>query len=160
MMHTLSIRAKLTLWYLAVTFIAFLLFGLLSLGALRYTLLQLKHASVIRREQRLNEFLEQNRLKQSSASLADQLQDYALLADERNLFQIRDLRGNLVFPLDPASAQWLPQKAWPCGRPTFVDLTVEGSRVTVMCHSTSLDGRQVQLYIGSSLENSDHILSL
>ncbi|MGA3133166.1 MAG: ATP-binding protein [Terracidiphilus sp.] len=40
-----------------------------------------------------------------------------------------------------------------------MDLTVEGSRVTVMCHSTSLDGRQVQLYIGSSLENSDHILS-
>jgi heavy metal sensor kinase len=158
MMQNLSIRARLTLWYLAVTLIALLIFGLLSIGALRYTLLQLKQTSLMRREQRLTGYVEQNREKHLAVSLAEQLQNYALIADERNLFQVRDLSGNLVFPLDPEPAQWLPRRTWQCARPTFVDLTLDGRPVTVMCHATALDGRQVRLFIGSSLEDPSHIL--
>jgi heavy metal sensor kinase len=158
MMQALSIRARLTLWYLAVTFTALLFFGLLSLGALRYTLLKLKRESIVRREQRLSSYLEQNRLKRPSLPLSDQLQDYALISHEGNFFQIRDLSGGLVFPLQPTSAAWLQQEPWRCSGTTFENLTVEGNPMTVMCDITSLDGRQVRLYIGSSLEDDDHIL--
>jgi heavy metal sensor kinase len=159
MMQALSVRARLTFWYLAVTLIALLIFGLLSVGALRYTLLQLKHSSLMRREQRLTEYVEQNRQKHSAVPLSEQLQNYALIADERDLFQVRDLDGKPVFPPDLASAQWLPRSVRQCGGPTFMDLDVEGNPVTVMCQSTSLDGLQVRLYIGSSLEGSARILS-
>lgn len=158
-MQTLSIRARLTLWYLVVTLIALLIFGLLSIGALRYTLIQLKQSSLARREERLTGYVEQNRQKHPALPLSEQLQNYALISDERNLFQVRDLSGNLVFPLDPASAQWLPHNAWLCAKPTFVNLTLESGPVTVMCHSTSLNGHQVRLYIGSSLEGNARILN-
>ncbi|HEY4379441.1 MAG TPA: hypothetical protein VGN01_03785 [Acidobacteriaceae bacterium] len=52
-MRSLSVRAKLTFWYLAVTSFALILFGLLSFGALRYALLKVKQATLTRREQRL-----------------------------------------------------------------------------------------------------------
>ena len=74
MVRSLSVRVKLTLWYLVVTSIALLLFGLLSFGGLRYTLLQLKRSSLTRREERLKLFLEQNREKKTQASLSEQLQ--------------------------------------------------------------------------------------
>jgi two-component system heavy metal sensor histidine kinase CusS len=57
-MRSLSIRVKLTLWFLAVISAALLLFGLLSFGALRYALLKVKQATLNRREHRLILYLE------------------------------------------------------------------------------------------------------
>ena len=48
-MHALSIRAKLTLWYLMVTFAGALLFGITSYGALEYALLQEKKTHLLGR---------------------------------------------------------------------------------------------------------------
>ena len=52
-MRALSIRAKLTLWYLLVTFAGALLFGFTSYGVLQYALLQEKKTHLLGREQRL-----------------------------------------------------------------------------------------------------------
>jgi two-component system, OmpR family, heavy metal sensor histidine kinase CusS len=158
MMRSLSIRAKLTLWYLAVVSIALLLFGLFSFGALRYVLLKVKQSTLNRREQRLVLFLEQNKQKHVLAPLWDQLQNYTLITHEGNLFQIRDIQGGLIFPLNPASAVWLSHPATECAQPVFRDLTVEGIPVTVLCRTTQLDGRPVRLYIGGSLEDEIYIL--
>jgi hypothetical protein len=97
MMRTLSIRAKLTLWYLAVISAALLIYGLLSFAALRYVLLKVKRLTLNRREQRLLLFLEQNRQKHVPAPLSEQLESYALITHEGNLFQIRDLQSGLIF---------------------------------------------------------------
>jgi hypothetical protein len=83
MMRSLSIRAKLTLWYLAVISIALLLFGLFSFGALRYVLLKVKQSTLNRREQRLVLFLEQNKQKHIPAPLWEQLQNYTLITPRR-----------------------------------------------------------------------------
>ena len=158
MVRSLSVRVKLTLWYLVVTSIALLLFGLLSFGGLRYTLLQLKRSSLTRREERLKLFLEQNREKKTQASLSEQLQNYALITHEGNLFQIRDQSGNLVFPSNPVSAGWLPRVTTDCLAPAFWDVTVDRDPVMVLCDTTMLDGRPVRLYIGGSLEDNVYIL--
>jgi two-component system, OmpR family, heavy metal sensor histidine kinase CusS len=158
MMRSLSIRAKLTLWYLAVISIALLLFGLFSFAALRYVLLKVKQSTLNRREQRLVLFLEQNRQKHVPAPLWEQLQNYTLITHEGNLFQIRDIQGGLIFPLNPASAVWLSHPATECAQPVFRDLTVEGIPVMVLCRTTQLDGRPVRLYIGGSLEDEIYIL--
>jgi two-component system, OmpR family, heavy metal sensor histidine kinase CusS len=158
-LRSLSVRAKLTLWYLGVLSTALLLFGLLSLGALRYALLQVKRATLNHREQRLMLFLEQNQKKQTPTALAEQLHSYALIAHEGNLFQIRDLDGSLLFPLDAASADWLAPAALGCSKRSFGDRAVDGQTVTVMCHVTVLNGHPVRLYIGSSLEEESFILS-
>jgi two-component system, OmpR family, heavy metal sensor histidine kinase CusS len=159
MMRSLSIRAKLTLWYLTVISTALLFFGLLSFGALRYALLKLKQSTLTRREQRLILFLEQNRQKHVPAPLSDQLESYALITHEGNLFQIRDLDGGLIFPLDPAAAAWLSHPATECAQPVFRDVTVEGQAAKVLCRTTLLDGRLVRLYTGGSLEDDMYILS-
>jgi heavy metal sensor kinase len=159
MMRSLSIRAKLTLWYLAVISTALVFFGLLSFGALRYALLRDKRSTLNRREQRLILFLEQNRQKHVPSPLPEQLENYTLIAHEGNLFQIRDLQGGLIFPLNPAAAAWLSHPATECAQPVFRDVTVEGQPVKVMCRTTLLDGRLVRLYIGGSLEDDMYILS-
>jgi two-component system, OmpR family, heavy metal sensor histidine kinase CusS len=159
-MRTLSIRAQLTLWYLAVLSTALLLFGLLSFGALRYALLQVKRSTLIHREQRLMLFLERSRQESSSTVLPERLQSYAVIAHEGNLFQIRGLDGRLLFPLLPTSAGWLPHPATGCGTPIFGELIVNGQTVTVMCHTALLDGRPVRIYIGGSLEEEEYILRI
>ncbi|RZU43677.1 sensor histidine kinase [Edaphobacter modestus] len=158
-MRSLSVRAKLTLWYLAVISTALLLFGLLTFGALRYALLKVKQATLNRREHRLILYLEQNRQKHALAPLSEQLASYALITHEGNLFQIRDLRGSLIFPFSPAAAAWLSHPAAECAPPVFRDVIVEGQPVTVVCHTILLDGQPVMLYIGGSLEEDMYILS-
>src|ERR1700758_1240743 len=102
--RSFSIRAKLTLWYFAATFVGLCIFGLASFGALRHTLTHLKRASLIRREQRLLLFLQQNR--NANESLDEQLDNYAVITHEGNLFQIRDLNGALLFPTNQRSPSW------------------------------------------------------
>jgi len=159
-MRSLSVRAKLTLWYLAVISTALLLFGLLSFGALRFALLKVKQSTLNRREQWLILFLEQNRQKHVPAPLSEQLENYALITHEGNLFQIRDLQDGLIFPLDPVAAAWLSHPATECAQPVFRDVTVEGQPVKVVCRTSLLDGRLVRLYIGGSLEDDMYILSI
>ena len=81
-MRALSIRAKLTLWYLLVTFAGALLFGITSYGALRYALLQEKKTHLLGREQRLLRFLEENKAQHVAATLDGQLSNYALVTHE------------------------------------------------------------------------------
>lgn len=159
-MRSLSIRVKLTLWFLAVISAALLLFGLLSFGALRYALLKVKQATLNRREHRLILYLEQNRQRHALAPLSEQLASYALITHEGNLFQIRDLRGGLIFPFSPAAAAWLSHPAAECAQPVFRDVIVDGQPVTVVCHTILLDGLPVMLYIGGSLEEDMYILSI
>lgn len=159
-MRSLSVRAKLTLWYLAVISTALLFFGLLSFGALRYALTKLKHSTLSRREQRLVLFLDQNKQKHSDALLSEQLENYVLITHEGNLFQIRDLQGSLIFPLNPAGAAWLPHPATECAQPAFGDLISDGQPLMVVCHTILLDERPVRLYIGGSLEDDMYLLSI
>src|ERR1700739_341821 len=94
----LSIRARLSLWYLVVMSAGLLLFGLLSYGTLRYVLFQFKRASITRRESRLIQMLEDNRAKHLPLALSEQLQNYAVVTHEGNLFQVRNPDGSPLFP--------------------------------------------------------------
>jgi heavy metal sensor kinase len=157
MMQTLSIRAKLTFWYLLVSATALLLFGILSYSALRYTLLKGKQANLEHREQRLLLFLAQSREEHAAKSLSDQLQSYAVIAHEGNLLQIRDLEGSVIFPTRLETA-WLAAPKTNCASPAFWDVTVEGHPTTVMCHVIELGDQQVRLYIGGALDDDLYIL--
>ena len=72
-MRDLSVRAKLTLWYLLVTFAGLLFFGVLSYGALRFALFQGKKSHLRGREQRLIQFLEDNKAEHTPLPLSEQL---------------------------------------------------------------------------------------
>ena len=157
MMDSLSIRVKLTLWYLVVSATALLLFGILSYGALRYTLLQEKETSLEHREQRLMLFLAQGQQRHVAPSLSDQLQSYAVIAHEGNLLQIRNADGRVIFPT-PLEASWLAVPKTTCTRPMFDDVMVAGHPTTVLCHAVELGDRPVRVYIGGSLEDELNIL--
>src|ERR1700761_9472811 len=95
-----SLRARLTLLYLALTSAGLLLFGVLSFASLRFALLEVKRASIERREQRLLTFLAQN-AGQPPSDFSEQLRNFATLTHEGNLFQLRSPGGGLIFPADP-----------------------------------------------------------
>jgi two-component system heavy metal sensor histidine kinase CusS len=159
-MRSLSLSAKLTLWYLTVTSIALLLFGLLSFGALRYSVVQSKRLTLMQRESRLLLFVEQNEKEHKITSITEQLRNYAVIAHEGNRVQIRDLDGNLIFPFDAAHASWLSHFPKDCTEPQFEDAILDGQPATVMCHTTTLDGHPVRIYVGGALEENLHILDL
>lgn len=158
-MRPLSVRAKLTLWYLVLTSLALAIFGVVTYATLRFALLHLKQSSLLRREQRLMLFLEQQKQGHALASISDQLQNYAVITHEGNLVEIRRNDGSLLFPLTEAGAAWLKNPATNCGVPVFVDLVADGQPTTVMCHSVMLDGNSVRLYMGGSLEDNIYILT-
>jgi two-component system, OmpR family, heavy metal sensor histidine kinase CusS len=97
-MRSFSVRAKLMLLYLLVTFAGLVLFGLISFGALQYALLQGKKTHLQGREDRLIGLLQDNRTKGVAASLEEQLGNYALVTHEGNLFRILHADGTTLYP--------------------------------------------------------------
>ena len=156
MLHALPVRARLTLLYLAVISGALVLFGVLSFMALRYALVQLKLNTLRAREDRMLAFLERN--KSAKLPLSDQLKNYATIAHEGNLVQIRELDGSPIFPASLADVSWLPSMHGDCIAPKIEDFQLSGRPAAVMCHRILLDGRPVLLYVGGSLEESNYIL--
>jgi two-component system, OmpR family, heavy metal sensor histidine kinase CusS len=157
-MRTCSIRAKLTLWYLLVTFAGALLFSIVSYGVLEYALLQEKKTHLLGREERLMRLLEDNRVQHVAASLDEQLKNYALVTHEGDLFQIRRVDGSLLFAGDPREADWMLTRSAECPQRTFHMITLEEKPALVMCHIIQLDGVPSSLYLGGLLDEEFDIL--
>ena len=157
-MHALSIRAKLTLWYLLLTFAGALLFGVCSYGVLKYELIQEKKAHLLGREKRLIEMLEENKARHIPASLHDQLNNFALVTHEGNLLELRTLDGALLFPSDAKSAAWISPDRTSCSSRIFSMINLDSDPVLAMCHVMMLNDAPVNFYVGSSLEMEFGIL--
>jgi two-component system heavy metal sensor histidine kinase CusS len=155
-LSTLPVRTRLTLLYLAVISGALLLFSVVSFTALRYALVQLKLNTLNAREDRMLAFLERN--KSTQVPLVEQLRNYATIAHEGNLVQIRSLNGTVIFPISGADVNWLPTIHGDCTRPIIEDIQLAGGSAAVMCHRILLDGHPELLYVGGSLEEQNYIL--
>ena len=118
-MRDLSVRAKLTLLYLAVTFAGLLIFGILSYGALRFALFQGKKTHLMGREQRLLEYLAQNRVQSPPLPMSEQLRNYTIVTHEGNLFEIRNTDGSLLFPHEVSGPDAISPTSDDCGQPVF-----------------------------------------
>jgi two-component system heavy metal sensor histidine kinase CusS len=159
-MRTLSIRAKLTLWYLLVTFAGALLFGITSYGVLHYALLQEKKTHLLGREERLLRLIEENKAQHVAASLNEQLSNYALVTHEGNLFQLRNPNGTLLFPLGAKDKAWTFSDSVNCQQRDLHIVQLDGIPVMAMCHAIELNGMSVRLYLGGSLEEEFDILRI
>jgi two-component system heavy metal sensor histidine kinase CusS len=157
-MRALTIRAKLTLRYLLVTFAGALLFGITSYGVLEYALQQEKKTHLLGREARLIRLLEDNQLQHVTGSLDAQLRDYALVTHEGNLFQLRRLDGSLLFPDDPSSAEWVSSKPVNCHQRSFRMVQLEDEPALVMCHTILMNGSPVVLHVGGLMDEEFDIL--
>lgn len=159
-MHTLPIRAKLTLWYLLATFAGMVLFGIISYGVLHYVLLQEKKTHLLGREQRLIRLLEESRTPQVSAPLDEQLSNYALVTHEGNMFQLRKLDGTLLFPAGAKDVGWAYAAPEGCRERRFQVMQFGGAPAMVMCHEIALSDRYVELFLGGSLGEEYDILRI
>jgi heavy metal sensor kinase len=157
-MPPLSIRAKLTLWYLLVTFAGALLFGITSYGVLHYALLQEKKTHLLGREERLLRLLDGNQSQPDANSLNEQLTNYALVTHEGNLFSLLRLDGTLFFSGDPRSAGWTFSDATNCKARKFKLVQLENGTALAMCHAIVFDGMTRILYLGGSLDEEFEIL--
>jgi two-component system heavy metal sensor histidine kinase CusS len=163
-MRSLSVRAKLMLLYLLVTFAGLVLFGLISFAALQYALLQGKKTHLQGREDRLLAFLKENKAKGVTLPFDDQLRNYALVTHEGNLFHIHNPDGTLVFPLGTpgpdglASVSGSESDPKACVNPVFTSLVLDHQPVLVMCHMILLNGQLVRIHLGGSLEEQLEIL--
>lgn len=159
-MRDLSVRAKLTLWYLLVTFTGLLLFGVLSYGALRFALFQGKQSHLQGREQRLTQFLAENKAEHTPLPLSEQLTNYAIVTHEGNLFEIRNPDESMLFPLDVNRDDRISPGKEDCRQTMFFFQTLEHKPAMVMCHLTLLNGRPARLYIGGVLDEEFYMLQV
>jgi two-component system, OmpR family, heavy metal sensor histidine kinase CusS len=157
-MRALSVRAKLMLLYLLVTFAGLVLFGLLSFEVLQYALIQGKKTHLQGRETRLISLLKENRENGITQSLDEQLRNYALVTHEGNLFHIHNPDGSLLFPLTGKVPDWPTPRNEDCHQPIFETISLDQQPVLVMCHMVSLNGRPVRLHIGGMLDEEANIL--
>lgn len=159
-MYSLSIRAKLTLWYLLVVFAGMVLFGVISYGVLHFALFQEKKTHLVGREERLLRLLAENQIQQPALSIEAQLRNYALATHEGNMFQLRRLDGSVLFPLDVQETNWKFSDASGCAQRQFEVVPIGGVPAMVMCHQVSLQGLRVLLYQGGSLSEEMDILRI
>jgi len=159
-MHPLSIRAKLTLWYLLVAFAGMVLFGIISYAVLYFALLQEKKIHLVGREERLLRLLADNRTQHVTEPIETQLQNYALITHEGNLFQLRRQDGTPIFPVGKQNMNWSFSDSSGCRRSRFQVLKLDGMPTMVMCHLIEFEGTEVRLYEGSSLEQEMDILRI
>jgi two-component system heavy metal sensor histidine kinase CusS len=157
-MRDLSVRAKLTLWYLLVTSAGVLVFGVLSYGALRFALFHGKKSHLRGREERLVQFLAENRAQHTDLPMIEELRNYAVATHEGNLFEIRNPDGSLLFPLHVSSADSITPSSEDCADEVFFFQRLENQPAMVMCHLKLLNGQPVRLYIGGSLDEEFYIL--
>lgn len=158
--RSLSIRARLTLWYLIVTFAGVVLFGVTSYGVLHYALLQEKKTHLLGREERLIRLLEENKARHVANSLDEQLNNYALVTHEGNLFQLRNPDGSLLFPAGATDKAWAFTDSENCRDRSFRVVLLDGSPLMAMCHAMAFDGRDVRLFLGGSLAEEFDILRI
>ena len=156
-MHSLSVRAKLMVYYLLVILAGLLIFGLMSFGALQYALLQGKKTHLQGREDRLLSLLKENKATGVTEPLSEQLKSYALVTHEGNLFHIHNLDGTFLFPSEDIAHDWALNTN-ECAQPAFSRVIIDKQPALVMCHLILLDGRMVRLHIGGSLEEETYIL--
>jgi two-component system heavy metal sensor histidine kinase CusS len=156
-MRSLSVRARLMLYYLLVTLAGLLLFGLMSFGALQYALLQGKKTHLQGREDRLVSLLRENKATGVAEPLSEQLKSYALVTHEGNLFHVHNLDGTFLFPSEPIRNDWALGTE-DCAQPVFTRVVIDNQPALVMCHMILLDGRMARLHIGGSLEEESYIL--
>jgi len=156
--RALSVRAKLMLLYLLVTLAGLLIFGLMSYGALQYACLQGKRTHLQGREDRLIALLKENKANGVHETLNEQLRNYALATHEGNLFHIHNLDGSLLFPAEGISHDWALPPNDNCSKPVFSSVALDKQPALVMCHMIMLDGQQVRLHIGGSLDEEMYIL--
>lgn len=159
-MRDLSVRSKLTLWYFLVTFAGLVLFGVLSFGALRFALFREKQSHLRGREQRLIQFLKDNKVDRNPLPIQEQLRNYAIVTHEGNLVEIRNPDGSLLFPQDIDSADLISVSQKDCSHETFFLQTLEHQLAMVMCQQIMLVGRPVRLYIGGMLDEELYILHI
>jgi len=161
MNHTLPIRARLMLWYMLATFAGVAVFGVVSYGVLYYALLREKKTHLTGREQRLIAMLAENRIKQVSAPLDDQLSGYALVTHEGNMFQLRRLDGSPFFPsAAPREENWTFIDSSGCSQQYFRVVRLSDGPAMVMCHQIALNGMALRLYQGGSLNEEMDILRI
>jgi two-component system heavy metal sensor histidine kinase CusS len=157
-MGALSIRAKLTLWYLLLTSAGAMLFGITSYGVLRYALIKEKKTHLRGREERLMGLLRDNKAQHITSSLNEQLRNYALVTHEGNLFQLRGRDGSQIFPAESSDEPWAFSDPRNCRQQVFRLLTLDGGPVLVMCSATVIDGMEDRIVLGGSLDQEFHIL--
>jgi two-component system heavy metal sensor histidine kinase CusS len=157
-MRALSVRAKLMLLYLLLTFAGLILFGLLSYEVLQYALLQGKKTHLQGRETRLLSLMKENKANGATESLDEQLRNYALVTHEGNLFHIHNLDGSMLFPATAKVPDWSIPRNEDCRKPVFNSIQLDHQPVLVMCHMVSLNGRMVRLHIGGMLDEEANIL--
>jgi two-component system heavy metal sensor histidine kinase CusS len=155
--HSLSVRAKLMVYYLLVTLAGLLIFGLMSFGALRYALLQGKKTHLQGREDRLISLLKENKATGVKEPLSEQLKNYALVTHEGNLFHIHNLDGTFLFPSEGIGHDWAPNTE-DCTQPVFSRVVIDNQPALIMCHMILLDSHMVRLHIGGSLDEESYIL--
>lgn len=158
MIRSLPIRAKLTIWFLLLTFAGALLFGVISYGVMFYALTQEKATHLVGREHRLVRLLRDNRKEHVNSTLDEQLANFALVTHEGDLFEIRRQNGSLLFPASSSRAPRVPSTPGDCPKRSYKLTRIEGQWAVVMCHTISLEGNVVTLHVGGILGEELNIL--
>jgi len=157
-MYSLSVRARLMLLYFVLTSAGLIIFGLMSYGALRYALLEGKKTHLEGREDRLYQLIRENVAKGVSTSLEEQLNSYALVTHEGNLFRVRNLDDSYLFPAKGVSKDWNFPDQEGCIKREFTVTELDGAPILVMCHQAILNGGKVLLHIGGALDEEASML--
>jgi two-component system heavy metal sensor histidine kinase CusS len=158
MISVRSLRVRLSILYVVLTMSWMSAVGVLIYLYLKQALSASRAETMVRREQRLVNYVNDVHAHLHGLSLQDQLREFMEANTTPNdIVRIYDLNGTLLYKNAWPSAD----VAWPdqnCTQPCLGEMTLDHHRMRTISHVTMLDGQPVKLFLAGSMDEHYDLL--
>jgi two-component system heavy metal sensor histidine kinase CusS len=153
-----SLRAKLSILYVAFTLISMTCLGMFSYWLLARTLESSRRGTMRRREERIINYVNTWPSRDGSLTLNEKLLQLSKAIAETDTIQIYDLNGKLLYS-SPGADNY--KRGWtnsPCIDPCNAMVVKNGHMIRTLEHVVTLDGRKVHLSISGITDEHIEVL--
>ncbi len=156
-MKTLSIRARLTLWYTAILAVALVAFGITTWVAMRHSLLEAVDEDLQDRMMSLDAFIAQT---ESMEEMQHEFEENSALGPGGELFQVVDPSGRWLYrsPVLEAGGVDVPRHSGPGG--AFEEAEVRGRRLRLLSRQLEARGMKYAVQIAVPVDEVYEALSI
>ena len=149
---------RLAMWSFLITFCSLALCGSLLFNYLQYALSASRSESMIKREQRLLQFLNTDISDAPARAFRERMQHFMEATPETDLIDIQDLSTGERFFSSSESTQWLRSNVQACMNPCLETITRKGHHFRVLTHTTVVHKRSIRLILAGAIDEHYDIL--
>ena len=162
--NTASLRFRLSLWYVAFTFLCMSICGAVLSQYLKYELRTSREETMMRREHRFVAFVDTDAQQNPERTLTQQVSHFAEASPDTDVIEIFDKAGTRLYPSQDTGLPWpgaaqARSDSLHCTDPCLTMFKRQGHHWRMLAHETTLAGRPVWLLMAGSIDEHYDIMN-